>query len=145
MFDQLANAMTAHHLSMTRREHLRNRMVLRARDTAPAGTRTLRADAGQWRSFASGVSINVLRTDVAANNMTALIRMRPGARLDTHYHHQAEECLVLEGEICIGNHRLAAGDLHMAEAGVKHDDVVACTDVLLLVRAEIPSASYMRM
>jgi quercetin dioxygenase-like cupin family protein len=145
MFERLATAMVPHNLSIARRQRLRSRIINRARDTSPAGTYTVRADAGQWRIFAPGVSMKVLRSDAATHSMTALIRMQSGARLDTHCHHQTEECLVLEGEICIGNHRVAAGDLHVAKPGVRHDVLVACSEVLLLVRSEIPPAGYMRM
>jgi quercetin dioxygenase-like cupin family protein len=85
-----------------------------------------------------GVAIKVLRKDSKANNQTILVRMLPGSGLRAHSHTQDEECLVLQGEIFIGTHRLGSGDMHFALAHVDHDAVVSPRGALLLVRAEIP-------
>jgi hypothetical protein len=105
---------------------------------APMGTHTVRAGDGSWRPVASGVDIKLLRA--SRGRMTAYIRMRAGAFFDAHEHPLPEECLVIEGDICIGSHRLAAGDLHYASAGTRHAATHSSGGALLLVHAALPPA-----
>ena len=121
----------------TRRVHLRRRMLAQLREPSPRYTRTVRADEGEWRAFGPGVSIKVLRSDADMDNMTAFIRMQPGACLEGHVHQQEEECLILEGEIFIGGHRLYPGDMHVAAAGTVHATITSPRGALMLVRAQI--------
>jgi quercetin dioxygenase-like cupin family protein len=68
--------------------------------------------------------------------MTTFIRMEPGSEFGAHRHSQREECLVLDGEILIGAHRLRAGDMHVAEAGSEHALVTSPRGALVLVRGQ---------
>jgi len=68
--------------------------------------------------------------------MTAFVRMQPDASLESHVHHQTEECLILEGEIFIGMHRLGAGDMHVAAAGTSHAAIKSPRGALMIVRAQ---------
>jgi quercetin dioxygenase-like cupin family protein len=52
--------------------------------------------------------------DPERNDQTVLIRMQPGLVVVGHRHTQEEECLVLEGEVFIGDYRLGQGDMHVA-------------------------------
>jgi anti-sigma factor ChrR (cupin superfamily) len=134
LFDRLAAAIAPASLAGERHWALRERIAAKA-----AGCRsiiTVRAGDGEWRALAPGVTIKLLRSDPAAGNMTAFIRMQPGASLQAHAHDQSEECLLLEGEIYIGRHRLAAGDMHVAAAGTLHDAISSPRGALLLVRAQ---------
>jgi anti-sigma factor ChrR (cupin superfamily) len=102
----------------------------------PPGTRTVRATTGTWSELMPGVTIKFLRLDHEASNMTAFIRMEQGAVYAGHQHAQSEECLVIEGEILIGSHRLHAGDMHVASAGSEHAAVTSPRGALLLVRGQ---------
>jgi anti-sigma factor ChrR (cupin superfamily) len=137
IFEELAMAVAARQLPATDRERLRLRMLSRARCTAPADTFTVRACDGAWQPLAPGVTIKVLRTDPVARNQTLLVRMTAGSVIESHRHTQPEECFVVEGEIRIGNHRLSAGDLHVASAGSSHAPIHSRSGALLLVRAEM--------
>ncbi len=136
VFTALAQATRPVELAAAQREALRTRVLERARDTAPEGTRTLRADAGAWLALDAHVQIRVLARDAAARTQTVLMRVAAGGRYPGHRHTQEEEFIVLEGECHIGAHRLGVGDVHIAAAGSWHDDITTSTGVLVIVRGE---------
>jgi quercetin dioxygenase-like cupin family protein len=88
------------------------------------------------------IEVRVVRKDAERNNQTVLIRMLPGAEIVSHAHSQEEECLVMEGAVEIGAHRLYEGDMHVASAGVKHPRIVSPLGALLMIRSEIPPAGF---
>lgn len=69
-----------------------------------------------------GVQIQLLFADRHVNRFAAILRMEPGSRLPSHVHDGAEECLVLKGEIIVGEQRLKPGDYQRAEPGSTHVD-----------------------
>lgn len=133
-------------LGKTEKEALKRRVMARiSKDIgapAPVGTYTVRASESAWQQVSDLVAIRVVRTDAARNNQTVLIRMLPGASIVPHPHHQEEECLVIEGGVEIGDHRLFEGDMHVAGAGVTHPRIVSPMGALLMIRSEIPPAGY---
>jgi anti-sigma factor ChrR (cupin superfamily) len=140
VFLRLALAIEARELCAERLACLRARVSCNARVVpAPAGTYTRRAADNTWRPLAAGVDVKLLSRDVARGRMTAFIRLQPGAIFDAHEHAQTEECLVLEGEIHIGTHRLCEGDLHVAGAGTRHAPTWSPGGALLLVHAALPA------
>ena len=142
----LMSALAPLPLDHCRHERLRRRVLAYpSADVQPEGTRTLRANEGAWLEFAPGVTIKLLRTDVENDRMTALIRMQAGSVLPGHNHQQTEECLVLEGTLFIGAHRLDAGDLHVAPAGTDHAPVSSRAGALMLIHARLCSTdTYLR-
>ena len=124
-------------LTASKRASLRERVLHEARETAPEGMRTLRANEGEWLDLDSHVRIRVLSRDAATNTQTVLMRVAAGGRFPGHRHTQEEEFIVLEGECHIGAHRLGTGDVHIATAGSWHDDITTRTGVLVMVRGEI--------
>jgi anti-sigma factor ChrR (cupin superfamily) len=137
VFTALAKAMRPAELSSNERDRLYSQVTLRAQAQGPAGTVTQRAHEAGWRQLAVGVRMKLLRIDRAAGNQTALVRFDAGSSLESHPHSQEEECLVVEGEITIGNHRLRAGDMHVARPGTRHASVSSVHGALLLVRSDI--------
>jgi anti-sigma factor ChrR (cupin superfamily) len=122
-------------LTHERCRELRSRILRRLAERQSA-TATIRAAEGEWLPLAPGVCIKLLRRDESAGTMTAFVRMEPGSALASHAHTQAEECLMLEGEILIGAHRVAAGDLHVASAVTPHEVITSPHGALMLIRAE---------
>lgn len=62
-----------------------------------------------------------LFVDRAANRMTAMFKMAPGAAYVPHVHGGAEECYVLEGDLHVGDEiMMRAGDYQRAPAGSLH-------------------------
>lgn len=135
IFECMAQALQPRPLSQERCRALRDRVLARyaARQQA---AQVVRFAEGEWRPLAPGVTIKLLRSDELAGNMTAYIRMLPGSCLEAHAHAQTEECLIIRGEILIGGHRVAAGDLHVAAAGTVHEPIRSPCGALMLVRAE---------
>ena len=139
--DSLASAVRPAELGADQRDRMRRRVLERAREQAPEGTRTLRAGEGEWIQVAPFVEVRELRRDEASGTHTSLMRMRPGGVVPAHRHEREEEFIILEGECQIGTHRLVAGDVHVAAAGSWHEPVTTRTGVLVLLRGEYPHPS----
>jgi hypothetical protein len=137
IFKHLAAGLESRPPEPLRNVYLRGRVLARSRELTSNNTRTVRSTEGEWRAFAPGVTIKLLRRNAVTESMTAFIRMQPGAALEAHPHLQSEECLILEGEIFIGAHRLCAGDMHVAAAGTVHSPVTSPRGALMLVRAQL--------
>jgi len=108
----------------------------------PPSTYTIRAADMRWVSVGAGVEVKVLRMDRDRKDQTVLIRMQPGSVVVGHRHTQEEECLVLEGEVYIGDYRLSAGDMHVARPGAVHEPIRAPHGALLLIRSEMPPQHF---
>jgi anti-sigma factor ChrR (cupin superfamily) len=139
---RMAAAIAPAELSQADRERMHCRILRRIREQAPPGTRTLRAADMHWVSAGPGVDVKLLRMNRGRNDQTVLIRMQPGAVVAGHRHTQEEECLVLEGEVFIGEHRLGEGDMHVAHPGAVHPPIRAPRGALLLIRSEMPPRSF---
>jgi quercetin dioxygenase-like cupin family protein len=139
--DSIAAGLRPAELGSQQRERLRRRVMERAREQSPEGTRTLRADEGAWIEVAPFVEVRELRRDEASGTHTSLMRMRPGGVVPAHRHLREEEFIVLEGECQIGTHLLIAGDVHIAAAGSWHEPVTTRSGVLVLLRGEYPHPS----
>lgn len=140
LFKRLALAVDARPLAPSEHRRLRERVLRRSREVrAPCGTRTLRVSESDWHPLCAGVDFRLLHTDTARGTTTAFVRMRPGSTFEAHDHSCTEECLVLEGEIRIGSHRLVAGDMHVANGGTRHDVTRSDAGALLWVRAALPA------
>jgi quercetin dioxygenase-like cupin family protein len=135
IFDRVAESLQPRAPDDERCRALRSRVLARFASRGQSA-HTVRAGEGEWRALAPGVLVKLLRGDAARGSMTAYIRMLPGSSLEPHDHAQTEECLVIEGEMFIGGHRLAAGDMHVAAAGTAHPCITSPRGALMLVRAE---------
>ena len=137
----IAEALSPDELSAERRERMRARVLARVAAEPPPQTITLRSPQGRWLPVVEGVSVKILRQDREARNMTYLLKMEPGSRLPAHDHAQDEECLVVEGELWMGDHVVRAGDWHIAKAGSHHVDFRTKTGCMVLIRAEMRGLS----
>jgi hypothetical protein len=85
------------------------------------GTLTRRAGTGAWTEMSPGVTYTVLFEDPVAKRRSILVRALPGSNYGAHFHAEGhEECLVLEGDLIMGDLKLLAGDFHLAEKGSTH-------------------------
>ena len=105
-----------------------------ALDRSPAGSMTLRAGEGQWQTLGEGVEKKTLYRDPDAGTESYLLRLAPGARCPAHHHAMIEECVVMEGELRIGDLHVAKGDYHIAVPGSDHPDVWSDVGTLLYIR-----------
>jgi quercetin dioxygenase-like cupin family protein len=93
---------------------------------------TVHRGEGDWHPIAPRVAIKPL---VEGEGLSAcLIRMEKGGWLPPHDHPTAEECVVLEGEVWLGDVHCRAGDFHLAPAGLRHGALRTDEGCLLYVR-----------
>lgn len=101
---------------------------------------TIHAGADGWQPFLDGVRCKVLNE--AANVLSYLLWLEPGAVLPAHRHPIDEECIVLEGELRMGDTLvMRAGDYHLGRAGVLHAPITSDTGALVFLRGAPPDAS----
>jgi anti-sigma factor ChrR (cupin superfamily) len=86
-----------------------------------SGTQTRRAGTGAWTEMSPGVTYTVLFEDPVAKRRSILVRALPGSNYGAHFHAEGhEECLVLEGDLVMGDLKLLPGDFHVAAKGSTH-------------------------
>ena len=100
---------------------LRGRLLRQARASQHASLTTVLKGEGRWIKLGPLVEMKLLRSDEEGRSY--LLKMHPGAVLPSHQHTLEEECLMLEGEIWIGDIHLRAGDYHVAQQGTPHEEV----------------------
>lgn len=104
------------------------------REAAAPSFHTVHADDGDWTSMAPGIDKKFLYRDPATGTESYLVRMQAGASIDMHQHPRAEECLVLEGDLAIGDLQLKAGDYHVAAQGTMHPALRSQGGAIVFVR-----------
>jgi len=121
---------------------LKSRLLSRAKAGRTPQLDTIHSADGQWKPFLPKVAIKVLRRE--AGIQAYLLRLDPGGVLLPHEHTEDEECIVLEGEVRIGDIVASQGDYHLAPKGVDHGAIVSDQGALLFLRGAIPAASQVR-
>jgi quercetin dioxygenase-like cupin family protein len=139
----LAEAVRPAELSESQRNSMRRKIAGRIAPEQPIKTHTVRAEAVEWQPVWPNVWVKMLRLEPTDNLQMVLFKIKPGGVVPAHVHTKEEECLVLEGEIFIGTHRVGEGDLHIAQSGAAHGDITTRTGATVLVRSEIPP-KYLR-
>lgn len=115
---------------------LRERLLRQARASKHAGLTTVLEDKEGWTKLGPLVEMKLLRSDEESRSY--LLKMHPGAVLPSHQHTLDEECLMLEGEVWIGDMHLGAGDYHVAAKGSSHGAVRTSTGGLAFMRGAHP-------
>jgi anti-sigma factor ChrR (cupin superfamily) len=94
--------------------------ALEARWWALASASSAWVDPGRrrWQASAHGVDVLPLRGD--ADVVSMLVRFAAGASVADHGHALDEDCLVLQGEMFLGDILLRTGDYQLAPAGGTH-------------------------
>lgn len=97
------------------------------------------ADASRWVDVVPGV----MRADLWNDRSTVsrFYRLEPGAELPAHDHSGDEECMMIDGEVFLGDILLCRGDYHIASAGSRHGMVSSDVGALLFVRCPSADAS----
>ena len=119
---------------------IRERLHRRIR--ASTAITTVQPEDGDWQPFSPKVTIKILRRDV--HTQSYLLKLEPGAVLLPHVHGQDEECMVLEGEVRIGDLVVRQGAYHLAPKGIAHEPIRSEAGALLFLRGAIPSAGQVR-
>lgn len=97
-------------------------------------TRTIAPDEGVWETLTPGVERKVVSADAAEGAVSYYVRMKAGAVMPAHRHAHDEHCVVLEGDLDIGDVRVVQGAYHLARKGVRHPRIVAVTDALFYIQ-----------
>jgi anti-sigma factor ChrR (cupin superfamily) len=101
-------------------------------DAALSGTLTRRAGTGIWTEMSPGVTYTILFDDPVTKRRSMLVRALPGATYETHFHDEGhEECLILEGDLVMGDLKLLPGDFHLAAKGTLHPPATTVSGCLL--------------
>ncbi|CDH44717.1 cupin domain-containing protein [Candidatus Contendibacter odensensis] len=103
----------------------------------PPATVTVRAQEGEWRTLAPGVAVKLLLVDQDAGFQSFLLRLAPGCQLPAHDHGALEECLLLEGDMLIGDRYYTVGDYHAALPGSQHAPLSTRNGGLVFLRSEL--------
>ena len=111
-----------------------------AHEQTPLHLTVQQGDEG-WQPFLQDISMKLLYED--GNTLSYLLRLAPGAVLPAHRHVQDEECMVLEGELRIGDSlTIKAGGYHLARGGVLHAPITSAKGALIFLRGAAPESSH---
>jgi len=92
-------------------------------------TKIVHPEDGEWIERSPGVKIRFLH-----GRKTMMVRMEPGARLDTHTHAMDEQCLVVEGVVHQADGLTAhPGDYIFMAKGTTHPPLYSETGALFLI------------
>ncbi len=94
--------------------------------------------AQNWHSISiEGVLLQKLGIDHAERRIAALVRMAPGSSLPAHTHDEGEQCVVLHGELAIGDHCIVAGQYRYWKPGEAQPRQTTEHGCLLLVSSPL--------
>ena len=103
----------------------------------PPATVTVRDGEGEWRTLVPGTEIKLLMVDRDAGFQSFLLRLSPGTVLPPHDHGALEECLLLEGDMLIGDRSYRRGDYHAALPGSRHAPISTRNGGVVFIRSEL--------
>lgn len=88
-----------------------------------------------WVEVQDGLYQKDLWTDGTV--ASRFLRIAADARIAGHSHPLEEECMMLSGDIFLGDILLQEGDYHLAPAGSEHLEITSDTGALLFVRGAV--------
>jgi anti-sigma factor ChrR (cupin superfamily) len=80
-----------------------------------------------------GVFLKILFKDTRRGYTTAMVRMTPGTYYPSHRHAGVEELYLLEGDLCLDDLAMQAGDYCRGEAGSVHKEIVTRNGCMFVV------------
>ncbi len=90
--------------------------------------------AEKWQAIEpKGLYMRTLRLDKEQQRLVALMRMEPGVAYPSHAHAGGEQCIVLHGDLQIGDKQFCAGEYRWWEPGEQQPMQTTQTGCLLLV------------
>lgn len=89
-------------------------------------------EADGWEDLAPGVYKKNLQTDGILSSF--LVRMEPNSTCFSHSHSQNEECMILRGEVFLGDILLQGGEYQLAPVGSVHGKIYTDVGALLFIR-----------
>lgn len=101
-------------------------------------SRSVTINGCSWDEIQPGLFRSELWTD--GEVASQFYRLSPGTMLAGHTHPLAEECMMLSGELYLGDILLQAGDYQFATKGSEHHEIYSDTGALFYVRSAVPVA-----
>ena len=98
-------------------------------------SQSIKNNPGGWVEVQLGLFQKDLWTDGTV--ASRFFRIEPGTEIEGHFHPLDEECMMLSGDIFLGDILLQEGDYHLATAGSEHLEIVSDTGALLFVRGAV--------
>ena len=98
-------------------------------------TATLRENDKPWIEIAPDITGKALHYDHLVGSMIYIVRLEPGARCPTAESGSPEECLLISGDLTLGEITLKAGDHHHASNSVIHGGGHSDGGAVLFIRA----------
>lgn len=95
------------------------------------------AQSSPWETLSEGVEIKVLRG--VGSVMSTLARIAPGAQVVDHGHMLDEDCLMLQGDLFLGDILLRPDDYQVAPAGCNHVNSMSDTGALFYFHGHMPT------
>lgn len=95
--------------------------------------------APSWQPLREGVDISPLYGEGAA--VSLLARFAPGGRVPGHPHGIDEECLMVDGDLFLGDLLLREGEFQFAPSGSQHGELFADAPCLLFFHGAIDAAA----
>jgi hypothetical protein len=135
---QISEAIEPEPLDRGTRDRIKSKLLRRIAADTTGRHLTEQPDSDSWQTFGDGISIKVLHE--ADGVMSYLLRLAPGASMPAHRHPVDEECVVLEGEVQIGELRVAAGGFHLGRKDILHDRLCSAEGALIFLRGAVPEA-----
>ncbi len=109
---------------------------------APASSNfsTLRPNEGEWVKAMPGAYFKIVHDHGNGLDglLSYLIKLEPGFSMQGHNHPFDEECLMLEGDLTLGDITLHKGDFHFAPAGGMHGNVSTQQGCMAYIRGALP-------
>jgi anti-sigma factor ChrR (cupin superfamily) len=114
---------------------LKARLMAAIEATLPPGVHILRQGGKKWRPTPyPGVFYKSLFMDRETQMHTLLLKLEPGAIYPRHRHARPEQCLVVSGDVSMGEAiQLSQGDFEWAEGQTTHDGVTTRNGCELLI------------
>ncbi|MBM3646715.1 MAG: hypothetical protein FJX11_02880 [Alphaproteobacteria bacterium] len=107
------------------------------RQAVDFGGVNVRAADGEWIEIAPGAATKKLFVDRTAGRWSFLLRLAPGAVVPRHVHKGFEECMVVSGDMALGDTVFFAGDYHLARPDTTHPPLTSRGGGLVFIRAPI--------
>lgn len=103
----------------------------------PEGVYAVPRTKGGWWSLSEGVDVKSLYIDPELDTESFLLRIQSGCVVEQHDHRGfADECMVIEGDILVGDVKFRPGDFHVATDGSTHPPLSSQNGGILFVRSK---------
>lgn len=114
-----------------------DRRIGRKNTALPVGVEAVPHDQGEWWQLDEGVDVKSLFIDDEQDTESFLLRIMPGCRVEQHQHDGFhDECIVVEGDIIVGDVQFGPGDFHVATSGSVHPPLSSEHGGILYVRSK---------